>query len=63
MSSVIVVMANVLPHESPVMPLIQDDDVIEHVPAVVANPAFVNTVLPWASKAGSFDSGPSVLTM
>ena len=33
------------------MPLIENNQVVEQIPAACAYPAFRNTVLPWASEA------------
>jgi hypothetical protein len=49
---VVMVVADVFGHEPFEMPLVEDDDVIEQVPAAVADKALGDAVLPRASEAG-----------
>ena len=49
MSSILMIVPNVLVHQTVQMTLIEHDHMIEQVPAAVANPAFSNTVLPRTS--------------
>jgi hypothetical protein len=44
--SIFVVVADVLVHQSFQMPFIDNDHMVEQIPAAVANPPFRNTVLP-----------------
>src|ERR1035437_1954220 len=53
MSSIIVVIADVLFHNGFQMALIEHDHMVEQVPAVAANPTPGDTVLPGTSVAGS----------
>jgi hypothetical protein len=52
MSSVLMVVPDILDHQPPQMPLIQYDYMVEQVAATVADPALGNAVLPWTLKAG-----------
>jgi hypothetical protein len=54
MRSVFMVVADVLTHETFQMTLIENNHMIEQVPAAVANPAFCNIVLPRTSETGPF---------
>jgi len=51
---VFVVVADILFQKSSQVTLVQHDDMIEQVPAAIANPAFCDAVLPRASEAGPF---------
>jgi hypothetical protein len=51
--TILVVVADVFGHQPFQMAFIQDDDMVEQVPATVADEAFGDTVLPRAAKAGS----------
>ena len=52
MCPVVVIVTNVLGHETLEMPFVEYDDVIKQVPAATANKAFRDSVLPRASEAG-----------
>jgi hypothetical protein len=52
MHSVFVIVVNVLVHEPLQMPFIKDDDMIEQIPATVADPALSAPVLPQTAEAG-----------
>ena len=52
MSAVLVVIANVIIHETFQMLLVQNNHMVEKVAAAVPNPALGDTVLPRASEAG-----------
>ena len=52
MSSVLVIITNVITHQSFQMPLIEHDGMVEQIPAAVADPALRDTVLPRTSEAG-----------
>src|ERR1017187_3916911 len=52
MRSVVVVVTEVLDHQSFQMQFIDDNHMVEQVPTAAADPTFCNTVLPWASEAG-----------
>src|ERR1039458_6725184 len=54
MCPVLVVVTDVLVHQTFQMPLVQDDQMIEQITATVTDPALGDTVLPWTSEAGSF---------
>jgi len=54
MSSVVMVITDVLVHQAFQMPLVQDDHMVEQIAAAVSNPALGNAVLPRAAEAGSF---------
>jgi hypothetical protein len=54
MRSVIVVMTDVLAHQSFQMPFVQNDDVVEQIASTVANPTLRNTILPGTAEAGPF---------
>lgn len=54
MCPILVVVANVLVHQTFQMPLVQDDHMIEQITAAVTDPALGDTVLPRTSEAGSF---------
>jgi hypothetical protein len=54
MRSVVVVVADVLIHEALQMPFIENDHVVEQIPAAVADPALGNAVLPRTAEAGLF---------
>src|SRR5664279_6651020 len=51
MRSVIVIVTNVVGHQTFQMPLIKHDHMVEQIAAAVFDPAFCNTVLPRISKA------------
>jgi hypothetical protein len=53
MRSVVVVVTDILIHQPSQMSFIQQNDMIEQVPAAAADPAFRDTILPRASEAGS----------
>src|ERR1035437_4346494 len=53
MSAVLVVKADVIIHEAFQMLLVQNDHMVEKIPAAVADPAFGDTVLPRTSEARS----------
>src|ERR1022692_1281714 len=53
MCPVVVVVTDVFSHQSFQMPFIDDNHIVEHVPTAAADPSFCNTILPWASEAGS----------
>src|ERR1035437_9844506 len=61
MSSIIVVIADVLFHNGFQMTLIDHDHMVEQVPAVAANPTPGDTVLPGTSVAGSLGLDAEVL--
>ena len=52
MSSILVVVTNVLIHKASQMLFVHDDHTVEQIPAAVADPALGNAVLPRTSKAG-----------
>jgi hypothetical protein len=52
-SSVLVVVANVVSHKPSQMPFVKDDHVVEKISSAVADPALCDTILPWTSEAGS----------
>ena len=52
MRPVVVIVTDVLVHQAFQMPFIENDDLIEQIPAAVADPSLSNTVLPWTSEAG-----------
>src|ERR1035437_142443 len=54
MRSVVVVITDVVLYEAFQMPLIQDDHMVEKIPAAVADPTFRHTVLPRTSETGPF---------
>ena len=51
-SSVVLIVRDVLGHESSEMTLVQHNDVIEQIATTAVDPAFRNTVLPGASYGG-----------
>ena len=53
MRSIFMVVMDVISHQAFQMTLIENNDMIEQVPAAVTDPAFGNAVLPRTSKAGS----------
>ena len=53
MRSVVVVVADVIIHESFQMPRIEHDHVVEQIATAVADPALSDTVLPRTPEAGS----------
>ena len=61
MRSVIMVVANVLVHETLEMPLVEDNHVIQQVSPTVADEAFCYSVLPRAAEAGPFWLDPKAL--
>jgi hypothetical protein len=54
MGSVVMVVAGVFGHEAFQMSLIENDDVVEQVPATTANKALGDAVLPGTAVAGPF---------
>ena len=54
MCSVVMVVPDVLNHQAFQITLIEDDHMIEQIPAAVANPALSNAVLPRTPEAGPF---------
>src|ERR1035437_4716173 len=54
MGSVVVVIADVIIHQTFQVLLIQDDYMVEQISAAVADPAFCNSVLPRTSETGPF---------
>src|ERR1035437_3577782 len=52
--SVVVVVADIFGHEALEMAFTENDDVIEQVPAAVADEAFCDAVMPRAAEAGAF---------
>ena len=61
MSSVLVVITDVLIHEPFQMPFIDDDHMVEQITTAVSGPALRNTVLPGTSVAGSLRLDAEVL--
>ena len=53
MRPVVVVVADVFTHQALEMAFVQDDHMVEQVSTAVSYPAFGDTILPWAAKAGS----------
>ena len=53
MRSVVVVVMNVLAHQTFQMALIENNHMIEQIPATVADPTLRNVILPRATEAGS----------
>ena len=53
MSSVLVVITDVLVHEAFQMPFVENDYRVEQITAAIADPTLCNAFLPWASEAGS----------
>src|SRR3984957_13121534 len=53
MGSVLVIIVDVLAHQPFEMPFIPNDHVIQQVSSTVTNPAFGDSILPWAAEAGS----------
>src|ERR1035437_1351599 len=51
MCAILEIVADVFVHQAFQMPLIENDHVVEQIPAEGAYPAFRNTVLPWTSEA------------
>jgi hypothetical protein len=51
MCAILEIVADVFVHQAFQMPLIENDHVVEQIPAAGAYPAFRNTVLPWTSEA------------
>ena len=56
MRPVVVVIADVFGHQSLEVSLVEDDDMIEQLPAAAADKAFGDPVLPRAAEASSFGS-------
>ena len=50
MRPVVVIVTDVFVHQAFQVPLIQDNHVVEQIPAAVANPTLGNAVLPWTSE-------------
>ena len=50
--AILVIVADVVAHQTFQMTFIEDDHVVEQIPTEVSDPALGNSVLPWASKAG-----------
>ena len=61
MRSIVVVVMDVLAHQSFQMPLIDDDHVVEQITTTTANPTFSHTVLPRASESGPLWLNPEAL--
>jgi len=61
MCPIFVVVTDVVFHEPFQMPHIEDDHVVEQVPAAIANPTLCDTVLPRTSEAGSLRLDAEVL--
>jgi hypothetical protein len=59
--SVLVVVADILAHQSFQMSLVEHDHMVEQIPATVANPAFGDAVLPGTSEAGPFGRNAETL--
>ena len=53
MSSVVMIVVDIFPHETFQMALIQDDDVIKKIAAAGADPPLGHTILPGASNRGA----------
>src|SRR5580700_11130069 len=53
MRPIVVVVADVLSHQSFQMPLVQNDPVIQQVSAAASHPAFRNAVLPRATESSA----------
>ena len=53
MRPVLVIIADVLVHQTFQMPLVQGNHMVEQITAAVADPTFGKTILPRTSKAGS----------
>src|ERR1035438_9198756 len=51
MGAVLEIVADIFVHQAFQMPLIENDHLVEQIPAAGAYPAFRNTVLPWTSEA------------
>ena len=49
MSSIVVIIADVITHKALQMAFIQDDHMVEQIASAVANPSLGNAVLPWTS--------------
>ena len=56
MCPVVMVVADILGHESFEVSFVKDDDMIEQVSPAVANEAFCDAVLPRAAECSSFGS-------
>ena len=52
--AILMIVTDVLVHQAFQMTLIQNNDMIEQIPAAITNPALSNAVLPRTSEAGSF---------
>src|ERR1017187_6280730 len=61
MRPVLMVVTDVLTHQSFQMPFVENDDMVEQVPAAVADPALRDAVLPWTSEAGSLGLNANAL--
>jgi hypothetical protein len=53
MCAILEIVADVFFHQAFQLPLIENDHVVEQIPASGADPAFRNTVLPWTFEARS----------
>ena len=51
MCAILEIVADVFVHQAFQMPLIENDHVVEQIPAAGTYPAFRNAVLPWTSDA------------
>src|SRR5208337_151372 len=58
MGSVVLVVIDVLIHQALQMAIIENDHMVEQIPAAVADPSFGNTILPGTLDAGSFGLNP-----
>src|SRR5258708_2365416 len=61
MRPVLVVVADVLVHQSLQVPFVQNDDVIQKISSAISQPAFGDAVLPWASEVGLLGSDTEAL--
>ena len=53
MRSVVVIVTDVLSHQAFQMPFIENDNMVEEIPAAVSDPTLSNTVLPRTAEVGS----------
>src|ERR1039457_4682153 len=53
MGAILEIVEDVFVHQAFQMPPIENDHVVEQIPAAGAYPAFRNAVLPWTSEAGA----------
>ena len=59
--SVVVVVIDIFPKKASKVVLVQDDHVIQQLPASAANPSLGNPILPWTSKGRSSRGNSNVL--